>query len=119
MNLVKGLTKTVSKTVSPLAKAATRTSKGLLDNTYVSAVLTLFLILYASLARPQLPNFMLNLFDNPLFRMLFLFGLAFMASRNVQVALLVAVAFTVTINLLSEQKMVEGFLVHQQLKANK
>jgi len=119
MNLVKGLTKTVSKTVSPLAKAATRTSKGLLDNTYVSAVLTLFLILYASLARPQLPNFMLNLFDNPLFRMLFLFGLAFMASRNVQVALLVAVAFTVTMNLLSEQKMVDGFLDHQQLKANK
>jgi len=109
------LLSTVTKPLRTLTKTATRTSSGLLNNPYVSAVLTLFLILYASMARPPLPNFLMNLFDNGLFRLLFLFGLAFMASRNIQVALLVAVAFTVMMNLLSEQKMVEGFMAYQHL----
>jgi hypothetical protein len=98
----------------PVSKAGKATG-GILSNVYVNSFLTLFLIMYASLARPQLPNFLMDLFDNWAFRLVFMTGLAFLASRNIQAAILVAVAFTVTMNLLSEQKIVEGFLVREQM----
>jgi hypothetical protein len=81
-----------------------------LNNPYVSAALTLFVILYASLARPQLPEALLMLFDNVFFRLLMLFLIAFMAVHNTQVALIVSVAFLITMNLLSEQRLAEGFV---------
>lgn len=84
-----------------------------LRNPYVSATLTLFLVLYGALARPDLPDFVMDLFDNALFRMLVLFLIAYTASNNPQVAILVAVGFTLTMNLLSERKMAEGFMAYQ------
>jgi len=84
-----------------------------LQNPYVSATLTLFLVLYGALARPDLPDFVMDLFDNALFRMLVLYLIAYTASNNPQVAILVAVGFTLTMNLLSERKMAEGFMAYQ------
>tara|TARA_R100001163_G_C5068360_1_gene208491 strand:+ start:7248 stop:7523 length:276 start_codon:yes stop_codon:yes gene_type:complete len=84
-----------------------------LQNPYVSATLTIFLVLYGALARPDLPDFVMDLFDNALFRMLVLFLIAYTASTNLQVAMLVAVGFTLTMNLLSERKMAEGFMAYQ------
>lgn len=83
-----------------------------LQNPYVAAPLTLFLVLYGGMAKPDLPDPILNLFDNAFFRVLVLFLIAFTATKNAQVALMVAVAFTVTMNLLSEKKMVEGFMAY-------
>lgn len=83
-----------------------------LQNQYVTAVLTLFLVLYGGLAKPDLPEFILDLFDSAVFRVLVLFLIAFTASRNYQVALLVAVGFTLTMNLLNERKMAEGFMAY-------
>lgn len=84
-----------------------------LNNPYVSATLTLFLVLYGGMAKPDLPDFVMDLFDNPLFRVAVLFLIAFTASKNAQVALVVAVVFTVTMNLVSERKMAEGFMAYQ------
>ena len=83
---------------------------GFMQNPYVSATLVLFLILYSSLARPDLPDFIMNLFNNAIFRMLILFLIAYIAANNVQVAILVAIGFTVTMMLLSERKMAENFV---------
>jgi hypothetical protein len=83
-----------------------------LQNPYVSATLTLFLVLYGGLARPDLPDFVMDLFDNAIFRMLVLFLIAYTASNNPQIAIMVAVAFTLTMNLLSEKKMAEGFMAY-------
>ena len=85
-------------------------AQNFLKNQYVNAALTVFLISYACLARPQLPSFLARLFESSLFRLVFLFLLAWIASRDAQVALLVAVAFVITMNVLSEQRMVEGFI---------
>ena len=90
-------------------QALQRSFATFMNNTYVNAALTLFLILYAGLVRPPLPPMISDLFENPLFRLLFLFLLAWTASKNSQVAILVAVAFVVTMGLLGEQRMVEGF----------
>ena len=81
-----------------------------LQTPYVSSGLTLFLVLYAGLASPQLPRFVADLFDNPLYRLFVLFLVAYTSSRNAQVALMVAVAFTLTMNFLSERRMAEGFM---------
>ena len=86
----------------------------IMQNPYVSATLVLFLILYSSLARPDLPDFIMNLFNNAIFRMLILFLIAYLAAKNVQVAILVAIGFTVTMMLLSERKMAENFVAYQQ-----
>ena len=43
------------------------------NNTYVSTILSLFVVLYGSLARPELPSFVSNLFKNAIFRVLVLF----------------------------------------------
>ena len=85
-----------------------------LNNQYVSAVLTLFVILYASLARPMLPSAVANLFSNPLFRVVFLALLAWTATHNAQVSLLVAIGFLVTMNLLGEQNMLNGLFGRRQ-----
>ena len=44
-----------------------------LGNPYLSTALTLFLVLYAGLAAPNLPHFIASLFENPLFKFLILF----------------------------------------------
>jgi len=83
-----------------------------LQNQYVSGVLLIFLILYGGMAKPDLPAPIMNLFSNAFFRVFVLFLIAFVATKNVQVALMVAVAFTVTMNLVSEKKMAEGFVTY-------
>lgn len=84
--------------------------KGLLANPYVTASASLFLVLYASMARPQLPNFVISLFDNAVFRIAVLSLVVFMSGQNIQLSILIAVAFTVSMNLLNEQKIAEGFV---------
>jgi len=80
-----------------------------LNNNYVKGLLTLVTILYASMARPELPQYIANLFDSGLFRVVFCALIVFLASKSTMVAILVALVFTVTMNLLNEQKIAEGF----------
>lgn len=80
-----------------------------LQNPYLKSGLALFLVLYSSMSRPELPSMIMLLFDNAIFRLLVLTLIVFMSNGDVQVALLVAVAFTVTLNFLNEQKIAEGF----------
>jgi len=84
-----------------------------LANPYVAAGLTLFLVLYGGMAKPTLPDFVADLFDNAVFRFLFLALIAFTATKNSQIALITALAFGITMNLLSERKTAEGFLASQ------
>lgn len=83
---------------------------GLVGNEYVSTSASLFLILYAGMARPQLPQFIANLFDNAVFRLAILSLIVFMSGQNIQLSVMVAIAFTITMNLLNEQKIAEGFV---------
>lgn len=81
-----------------------------LSNGYVLAFVMLFVILYGSLARPQLPDGIMNLFDNWLFRLLILTLIAFIALRNFAMALLVAILFTLLMNAVSEQRMTMSYM---------
>src|SRR3989338_4931639 len=86
-----------------------RNVSNVMNNPYVSGFLTLFGILYISMAPPALPVFMQELFEYVWFRFFVLVLTAYIATKNLKVALIVAIAFVVTLNLLNEQKIAEGF----------
>ena len=79
------------------------------DNKLVSTVLTTFLIVYASSASPRLPKFMLKLFNNKIFKVLILSLIAYSSTRNPKVSILMAVVFSVTLNILDGKKFFESF----------
>lgn len=82
-------------------------------NPILASTLTLLLILYGSLARADLPDYVMNLFENPFFRMLILFLIAFTASKDARISLIVSLVFLISMNLVSEKKMAENFMTIQ------
>lgn len=77
------------------------------SNRILSAVLGLFLVLYAALAAPKLPKSVTAWFDNTWFKLGFMFLIAYMATRDPSVAIISAVALLVTLQTLSAQKTAE------------
>ena len=78
-------------------------------NKMVSSVVSLFLVLYAGMARPKLPSFIKDAFENPMFRVAILSLVVYRGNKNPTQSLMIAVAFTVTMNTLNEQKAKESF----------
>lgn len=76
-----------------------------LDNPYVSSALTMFLIVYASMAAPKLPSYIANLFDYTLFKLLIFFLIVYVNNKNATVALVAAVALMVVIMILNRLKL--------------
>ena len=81
----------------------------ILDNVYVSTILTIFLIVYGGLARQNVPYKFLQLFDNELFRILVITLIAYKANHNPQLSVLLAIGFVISLNFLSEISMQESF----------
>ena len=73
-----------------------------LDNPYVSSVLSLVIILYASLIAPTLPPMMLALFHNAWVKLAILTLIAYISLKSPAMALIVALGFSITLNTLSE-----------------
>jgi len=74
-----------------------------LENKTNTLIISLILVLYAGLAAPALPNSVVKFFDTTLGKVIFLFLIGFMASRNVQVALMIAVAYVVTLHIANKR----------------
>uniref|UniRef100_A0A6C0B421 Uncharacterized protein n=1 Tax=viral metagenome TaxID=1070528 RepID=A0A6C0B421_9ZZZZ len=91
MNSVNKMTKTVANT---MGKSADR----LLKHKYLNLLVVLLIALYAGMAAPALPNIVISAVDSTIGKLIFLFLIGFVASRNIQVALMVAVAFVVTLH---------------------
>lgn len=75
----------------------------MLDNQTVTTVVSLLLALYAALVAPALPNSVILLFDTIPGKVLLLFLIGFVASRNIQVALMIAVAFVITLHIINKR----------------
>ncbi len=88
-------------------------SKMILDNKTVTIVISLLLAIYAGLAAPALPNSVILFFDTWYGKILFMFLIAFVASHNVQIALMVAVVFFVILHL-ATQLEVEHFMSRRE-----
>jgi hypothetical protein len=83
-----------------------------LDNEYVSIVLSLFLGLYAMvLSRVDLPDYIRNLFNNSAFRVLWLsLLLIFNFNKTPHIAITVALVFILTLDYLNKKETRENFV---------
>uniref|UniRef100_A0A6C0B3J8 Uncharacterized protein n=1 Tax=viral metagenome TaxID=1070528 RepID=A0A6C0B3J8_9ZZZZ len=90
MNQIKKLTKPI---ISEIEKILNRG----LDNVYLNTALKVFLVLYAALAAPQFPPKLAFLMDNIFVRIGVSFLIVFMALRDPGMALIIAVAFVISL----------------------
>ena len=91
---------TISKTIS---KNMPKTVTKVLKHKQVSLVITLLIALYAGLAAPALPNVLVRAADSIPGKLVFLFIIAYMASKDIPVALMIAVAFVVTLHVANKR----------------
>jgi hypothetical protein len=81
-----------------------------LNNPTVSAILTIFLIVYASRVNLPLPPYVRNLFKNEIFRVLFLSLLiVFRFDKAPSMALMIAIIFVLTLQMINNQEIKENF----------
>jgi hypothetical protein len=68
------------------------------DNTYITSILIMFFVTYGSFlgSGGKPPDFIILMFKNPIVRILMLTLLAFLANKNIQVSLGIAVVFYLT-----------------------
>ena len=96
-----------------------------LDNEFVSAGLSLFLLMYAGMAAPQLPQYITVMFNNIVVRIVTLFLVVYMSSKNATIALVTAIGLVLLVQFLNKYNLVkmaksyigyeEGFSGHQKL----
>ena len=89
----------------------------LVQNTYLVGVLAVFLTMYGPRLQPKLPPTVRNLFENPVFRAVVLFLIAYLSSQNFQSSIVITVIFLVTMNLLHTDSVInnivsEGFVIN-------
>lgn len=75
------------------------------NNPYLSTSLSLFLVLYAGLAAPQLPEYVARMFDNQLFKLLIFFLVAYSSRKNPTIAIIAAVGLMVSLHTLTKFKV--------------
>jgi hypothetical protein len=76
-----------------------------LDNIYINTGLKVFIGLYAALAAPNLPSVVRDLFGNTIFRILWAFLIILVATKDSGLALMLAIAFVVTLFSISKYQL--------------
>ena len=93
--------KMIMKPLKPIMKMLMAPLK-MLDDSTVSTVVKMFLILYASMIAPKLPETMLMTMKNPVIKMAILFLMVYTTSKDPTMSLLIAVGFTLTMHALRQ-----------------
>jgi len=88
----------------------------LFKNKNTKTILALVLALYASAVAPALPNNIILFFDSIVGKLLFIFLIAYVASRDVQVAIMLAVAFIITLTIINRRR-IEQFTIERFVDA--
>jgi hypothetical protein len=73
---------------------------GIKSNPYATAIIAIFTIAYAAIVAPKLPGPIAKLMDYTVVRIIILFLIAYMANSNPTAALMIAIAFLVSMNTL-------------------
>jgi len=81
----------------------------LLKHKHLKLVLILMVTIYSALLAPALPNSIIRFFDTIPGKLLFIFLIGYTASKNIQVALIVAIGFVVTLQIV-ERKKIEKYI---------
>jgi len=100
----------VEKLVNNGVKEVENVVKRTLDNQYISNALKVFIVLYAAFAAPKLPPSLVNLMDNTLVRIGFAFAIVAIATQDPSMALILSVAFVITIQTANKYRLVNADL---------
>jgi colicin import membrane protein len=71
------------------------------ENKILTTIVVIVLILYGALAAPKLPRVVAQVFDNTLFKLVYMFAIGYIATKDPTVAIIAAVALLLTIQGLS------------------
>ena len=85
----------------------------LLKHKHLKLVLILMVTIYSALLAPALPNSVIKFFDTIPGKLLFVFLIGYTASKNIQVALIVAIGFIVTLQII-ERKKIENYINYME-----
>lgn len=80
-----------------------------LENKYFLAIFAILSGLYGGQIRPTLPKFIMDLFQNPVFRVLILFLVVVRSYKDIQFSLIISMAFLLITNQVNEQLCEEKF----------
>lgn len=100
----------VQKTMMPLIAPIEKVLNRGLDNIYINTALKVFIGLYAAFAAPKLPPSLVNLMDNVFVRIGFAFIIVFMAVRDPSIAIMIAVAFIITLQTANKYRLINTSL---------
>mgnify|MGYP001177743321 CR=1 FL=1 len=94
-------------------KLSTEIFNGLLEplfkNKRVAVIVTFFLVFYGGAAGPKLPSFIISLFENAVFRVFILSLIVYKGNSNPMLSIMIAVIFTLTMDMINKQKLFEKF----------
>jgi hypothetical protein len=86
------------------------------DNKYFSTAITVALGLYAALLGPELPQYVKDLFNNTIFRIFVLFIVVVKGNQNPKMAIMIAVAFVLTLDYIYAKSAKETFKAIETMK---
>jgi hypothetical protein len=90
-----------------------------LDNPYVMAILKITVIMYAAQLAPKLPQGVSNVLNNTFAKIFILFTILYIAEKDFQLAIIIAIAYVIGTNLLSGRDFLESFGPLSSGKKNK
>ena len=94
-------------------KLSTEIFNGLLEplfkNKRMAVIVTFFLVFYGGAAGPKLPSNIIKLFESPIFRVFILSLIVYKGNSNPMLSLMIAVGFTLTMDMINKQKLFERF----------
>lgn len=89
-----------------------------LNNEYILAALTLFIVLYSGLFRPELPKWVTELFKNDIFKVVFIALIAMIpAKQSPHVAIIIAIVFVMTLHHIQEYETKENLTTVENFKS--
>ena len=84
--------------------------ENIINQDFIAGILTILVILYASHTQIKLPIFIINLFNNSIFRVIILSLIALIAGHaKPHVALVVSILFVLTLQYVSKNNFEESF----------
>ncbi len=94
-------------------KLSTEIFNGLLEplfkNKRMAVIVTFFLVFYGGAAGPKLPSFIIELFENPIFRVFILSLIVYKGNSNPMLSIMIAVFFTLMMDMINKQRLFEKF----------
>jgi len=75
------------------------------DNKYITPIIVLFTTIYADLARPQIPKYMEELFENMFFRLFVISFILYKSNNDMQTSVLITFCFLFFMHMVNNQKI--------------